>query len=200
MTTDHFSYHLRALLEEKYVKKEKMAYSLTSKGKMLAGKIDTEIHKIEKQPKVSVIIIPHKTVRGKERFLIQQRMKEPYFGYKGFISGKVKFGETLEEAASRELMEEAGVGGKFRFCYEIHEMVYDKLTGEQLEDKFFHVVEFYNLTGKIAAKTPEGNNKFVTEEQFRKMKPKYHNEDDLFSWFLKNDFKFKEQKYLIEKF
>lgn len=200
LTTDHFSYHLRTLVGSGLVKKEDSKYSLTSKGKMLAGKIDTAVHKVEKQPKVSVVIIPHKTVKGKEMFLIQERTKEPYFGYKGFITGKIKYGETITETAERELKEESGVGGKFRFCYEIHEMVYDKLTGEQLEDKFFHIIECYDLVGKVSDKTPEGKNKFVTESEFKKMKPIYHNEIDLLDWFLKREFGFKEQKYIIESF
>jgi hypothetical protein len=200
MTTDHFSYHLRSLLKEGLVEKDKLTYSLTSKGKIFAGKIDTSVYKMEKQPKVSVIIIPHKLYRGKEVFLIQQRTKEPYFGYKGFVSGKVKYGEILSETAERELKEESGIGGKFRFCYEIHEMVYNKNTGEQLEDKFFHIIECYDLTGKIINKTTEGFNKFVTVKEFMKMKPIYHNEVDLLNWYLKKDFKFKEQKYFIENF
>ena len=200
LTTDHFSYHLRTLVGSGLVKKEDSKYSLTLKGKMLAGKIDTAVHKVEKQPKVSVVIIPHKTVKGKEMFLIQERTKEPYFGYKGFITGKVKYGETITETAERELEEEAGIGGKFRFCYEIHEMVYDKATGEQLEDKFFHVIECYDLFGKVSEKTLEGKNKFLTEGEFKRMKPIYHNEIDLLNWFLKKDFKFKEQKYIIESF
>jgi ADP-ribose pyrophosphatase YjhB (NUDIX family) len=200
ITTDHLSYHLRSLLSEGLIKKDKLTYGLTSKGKMLAGKIDTAAHKMEKQPKVSVIIIPHKTTFGKERFLIQERTKEPYFGYKGFVTGKVRFGETLEQTAERELEEETGMGGKFRFCYEIHEMVYDKNTGEQLEDKFFHVIECYDLKGKVTKKTAEGLNQFVTVEEFREMKPIYHNEIDILDWFLKKDFEFKERKYLIEGF
>lgn len=200
LSTDHFSYHLRTLQELGLVKKEKLKYALTSKGKMMAGKIDTTVHKMEAQPKVSIIVIAHKTVRGREKYLVQQRLKEPYFGYKGFMTGKVKFGQTLEETARRELWEEMGVSGKFNFCYEIHEMVYDKKTGEQLEDKFFHIMECTEITGKHEKKTTEGLNRWVTEEQFRKMKPKYHNEDDLFTWFLEKDFGFKEQKYYIEKF
>lgn len=200
MTTDNFSYHLRFLLTEGYLKKDKLTYSLTSKGKMVAGKIDTTVHQLERQPKVSVVIIPHKTVGNSQLFLVQQRTKEPYFGYKGFITGKVKFGETLEQTAQRELGEEAGIGGKFRFCYEIHEMVYSQLTGEQLEDKFFHIIECYDLTGKVNKKTPEGLNRFVTAQNFVKMKPIYHNEIDLLTWFLQKDFKFKEHKYLIDNF
>ena len=198
--TDHFSYHLRSCVDLGLVEKDGQTYTLTSKGKMLAGKIDTTTHKIEKQPKVSVILIAHKVINGQKKFLVQQRTKEPYFGYWGCIAGKVKFGETLFETAGRELQEEAGVSAKFRFCYEIHEMVYAKASREQLEDKFFHIIECYALDGEIAKKTPEGANLFVTEAEFRQLKPKYHNEDDLLTWFLNRDFKFKEKKYLIDHF
>ena len=200
LSTDNFSYHIRSLLNSGLIKKEGYFYSLTTKGKMFAGKVDTLTHTMEKQPKVSVILIPHKMFGKQKKFLIQQRTKEPYFGYWGFIAGKVKFGETLKETTERELREEADVTGSIRFCYEIHEMVYDKETGSQLEDKFFQVLEVYDLTGNAAEKTREGNNRFVTVEEFRKIKPKYHNEDDLMTWFLKKDFKFKEEKYYIEKF
>ena len=95
--------------------------------------------------------------------------------------------------------EETGMVGKPKFCYEIHEMVYDKNTGQQLEDKFFHLMEVTDLTGKLRD-TPEGKNQMMTAEEFYKTDPKYHNEVDLLNWFLKKDFKFKEEKYYIEKF
>ncbi|MFA6981492.1 MAG: NUDIX domain-containing protein [Patescibacteria group bacterium] len=169
--TDDFSYHVRCLLAEGFIVKERYSYSLSSKGKMLAGKIDTNTHTLEKQPKVGVLVIPHMKFGKEEKFLIQQRTKEPYFGYWGFMTGKVRFGETLEMTAGREMEEEAGMRGKFKLCYELHEMVYDKNTMEQLEDKFFHVVEAYDLEGDIADKTQEGNNGFYTVEEFRKLSP-----------------------------
>ncbi|HSX39928.1 MAG TPA: NUDIX domain-containing protein, partial [Candidatus Saccharimonadales bacterium] len=128
LTTDHFSYHIKNLLQEGLIKKDGTAYALSAKGKMLAGKIDTATHTMEKQPKVSVILIPHKKFDTTEKFLVQERTKEPYFGYLGFITGKVRFGEILQETAARELKEETGLEGKFKFCYEIHEMTYDKIT------------------------------------------------------------------------
>ncbi|MFA6007928.1 MAG: NUDIX hydrolase [Candidatus Shapirobacteria bacterium] len=199
LTTDNFSYHIKSLLNLELIKKENNFYCLTNKGKMVAGKMDTTTNTVEKQPKVSVIIVPHQIIKGEEKFLIQQRTKEPYFGYWGFISGKIKFGETLEESVLRELGEESGITGKTKFCYEIHEMVYDKNTNEQLEDKFFHVVEVTDIKGEIKD-TQEGRNKMMTVAEFRKIVPKYHNEDDLMTWFLNKDFKFKEEKYYIEKF
>lgn len=200
LETDSFSYYIRLLIKDGLIIKEGLFYSLTSKGKMAAGKIDTATHTVEKQPKVSVIIIPHKRVGKEELFLIQQRTKEPYFGYWGFITGKVRFGETLEQTAQRELEEESGLKGEFKFCYEIHEMVYDRALGGQLEDKFFHIMEVFNLSGNLLENTKEGNTKFVSAKEFKEIGPKYHNEEDIFNWFLKKDFKFKEEKYYIEKF
>jgi 8-oxo-dGTP pyrophosphatase MutT (NUDIX family) len=195
LTSDHFSYHIKSLVLGGFISKDTNFYSLTAKGKMLAGGIDTVTHTIEKQPKVSIVLVPHQN--GK--FLIQQRTKEPYFGYWGFIAGKVKFGETLQETAARELLEEAGLSGQFKFCYEIHEMVYDKTSGDQLEDKFFHIVEATGLSGTMR-NSAEGENRFVTAAEFKKITPKYHNEQDLFDWFVNKDFGFKEEKYYIEKF
>lgn len=200
LETNDFSYHIRTLLKAELIRKDINKCTLTAKGKMVASKIDTTNHTVEKQAKISVIVILHRQISGKEYFLIQQRTKEPYFGYWGFISGKIKFGETLEEAARRELREETGLKGNFRFCFELHEMVYEKQTGNQLEDKFFHIMEAYDLTGRLKLKTIEGRCKLVGVEEFWKIKPKYHNEDDLLRWFSDRDFKLKEEKYYIEKF
>lgn len=126
LSTDTFSYHVNVLLDLGLIKKDGVHYYLTKEGKITASKLDVEKNKFEKQPKVSVIVIPHKKVDGQEKFIIHQRRKEPYYGYWGFITGKVKWGETLAEASERELKEETGISGKHRFCFEIHEMVYEK--------------------------------------------------------------------------
>ena len=198
--TDNFSYHIRSLTSGGLIVKQGPFYSLTTKGKMFAGKVDTATHTVEKQPKVSVILIPHKKIGGLQKYLVQERTKEPYFGYWGFMTGKVKFGETLQETALRELKEEAGVEGRIEFCYELHEMVYDKNTLEQLEDKFFHVLEVFDLCGDAVESTKEGVVKFVDAAEFKKLSPKYHNEQDIMDRYLKKDFLFKEEKYYIERF
>ncbi len=200
LSTDTFSYHINVLIKEGLIKKDGTRYLLTEEGKITASKLDTDNHQFEKQPKVSVIVIPRKKVNGIEKFVIHQRTKEPYFGYWGCITGKVRWGETLAETAERELQEEIGLTGKHRFCFEIHEMVYQKGTNTLLEDKFFHVMEAYALKGTIKEKTKEGINKWATKEEFLAITPKYHNENDILGWYLKRDFSFKEEKYYIDKF
>ncbi|MBU0649783.1 NUDIX domain-containing protein, partial [Patescibacteria group bacterium] len=173
--------------------------SLSKQGKIVAAKLDTDTHQFEKQPKIGVLVIPRKRESNKNWFLVQQRRKEPYFGYWGFMTGKVRWGETLAETVARELEEETGLSGDWKFCYELHEMVYDKNTNEMLEDKFFHIAEVRKVRGELQ-QTKDGFNKWVTIDEFKKMSPKYHNEDDILNWYLNKDFTFKEEKYYIERF
>ncbi|MEZ5882333.1 MAG: NUDIX domain-containing protein [Paracoccaceae bacterium] len=65
------------------------------------------------RPVVAVLAV---VIRG-GRVLLVQRANPPDAGLWGFPGGKVEFGETLEQAAERELLEETGVtataGGAF---------------------------------------------------------------------------------------
>jgi len=112
LSTDHFSFHLKQLIDWGLVDKpEKGKYRLSEKGKEFANRFDTEKAEVEKQAKVAVLIVGVKKERGEKKYLIQQRLKQPYFGFWGFLTGKVRWGETVEQAGSRELMEEAGLKG-----------------------------------------------------------------------------------------
>ncbi|MEK6924336.1 MAG: NUDIX domain-containing protein [Candidatus Micrarchaeota archaeon] len=46
------------------------------------------------------------------RVLLFKRNKPPYKGYWELAGGRIEFGETLEQAARRELAEEAGISGE----------------------------------------------------------------------------------------
>jgi ADP-ribose pyrophosphatase YjhB (NUDIX family)/predicted transcriptional regulator len=180
LTSDHFSYHINTLIKDGYVKKTSLKYSLTPKGKEFANRMDTEEVSIEKQPKVAVMVVATKIENGKKYLLVQERTKEPYFGYSGFITGKIRFGERVIEAAKRELKEESGLS-----CENIHlkKLVRDYVvlndTGELVEDKMFFVVHAVNPKGNLV-NTKNGNNRWLTENEFKHLKKKYYNEDSIY--------------------
>lgn len=196
--SDHFSYHLRILKDLNLIKVQEGSYELTVSGKEYANRMDVVSKTLERQPKISVLIIPVKKFKGVTKYMVSTRLKEPYYGYSGFMTGKIRYGETIQEAARRELKEETNYTAKFKFLYLLHEMVYD-LDGNMLEDKFFNVVEATDIKGELVDE--EGSkNTWVTEEEFYKMDPKYHNEIEIYEWYRAKDYSFKEFKYYIEKF
>lgn len=199
LSSNHLTYHLKELQKFKLVSKTGNFYILTMEGKEFANRMDTDTAKIEKQPKVSVLIVPIRKSGKKIDYLIQTRLKEPYYGYSGFMTGKMRFGETVFEGAARELKEEMGLEAQFNYRYMLHEMVYDK-KGVLLEDKLFHVVEATNLVGDLMEETKDGRNKWMTEQEFIELEPKYHNELEILGWYKSGDNGFKEFKYFIDSF
>lgn len=145
LTSDHFNFHIKQLIDAGYLEKQDTAYQLTRAGKEYANRMDTDEKVLEKQPKISVLLI----VENEDgRFLSQQRLKQPFYGFWGRATGKVRWGETLEEAANRELMEETGLTATFRYAGLYHKMDYEK-SGDFLEDKYFMVMYGTNPQGEL---------------------------------------------------
>ena len=169
LTNDHFTFHLNQLLIQKLVEKTPNSkYQLTLKWKEFANRLDTEKVQIERQAKISVLIVGVKQDKNQSRYLFQQRLKQPYFGFYGFVSGKVRWGETAEEAARREFKEETRLTAKLRFCGIEHKMDYS-LEGNLLEDKFFFIFEATALKGRLIEKFEGGKNLWVGKKEIKTM-------------------------------
>ena len=145
LTSDHFNFHVKQLVEAGYLEKQDGSYTLTRSGKEYANRMDTDQKVMEKQPKLSVLLI----VENEEgKFLSQQRLKQPFYGFWGRATGKVRWGETLEEAANRELLEETGLTADFRYAGLYHKMDFET-SGDFLEDKYFLIMYGTNPQGDI---------------------------------------------------
>lgn len=70
-------------------------------------------------PIISVSVLCH---AGDQALLIK-RGKPPYEGYWSLPGGKVELGETLQEAAARELLEETGLTGDLKGPVEIFDSI-----------------------------------------------------------------------------
>lgn len=150
LTSEHFTYHLNQLVAQEFIKKDGNNYMLTNKGKDFVGKLDEKTLKEEKGPKVSVLIFTRKKdKRGRYLYLMSKRLKQPYLGKIGGITGKVRFGETFYEAAARELLEETGLVAEFKLCHVYHK-IRRTSTNVALQDSIFLV---------FLAERPQGKEK-----------------------------------------
>lgn len=167
LTSDHFNFHIQKLVELGLVEKvSRGSYALTPRGKEHANKLDTDNNTIERQPKVAVILCAvRENAKKQKEFLFQERLKHPYFGFWGLPTGKIRWGETIIQCAARELMEETGLTANHRIAGVYHELVYQKETGEQLEDKIFFVVECTKAKGELLENFEGGHNKWMTRKE-----------------------------------
>lgn len=174
LDSDHFKFHVTRLVEVGYIEKLSAGdYQLSQLGKEYANKLDTDKNVIERQPKSAVIIV----VKKGDQVLVQERLKHPFFGFWGYPGGKIRWGETILEAAARELDEETGLAAKMTYRGVYHEHIASAETGEILEDKIFHIVSATSPTKKLIEQFEGGRNSWMTVEKLQSIDKKYLSTD-----------------------
>lgn len=199
LSSDHFTFHIKKLTDELYIEKTDKIYKLSHKGKEYANRLDTDENEIEKQPKVSVAITLEREGAGGEReFLFQQRKKNPYFDFWGRVGGKVRWGESVIEAAKRELLEETGLEAEFEYKMLYHKRDFRKSDGKLLEDKIFLCVYANTFSGELVEKFEGGINKWMTVDEFHKQ-PKRFNSVDEFTELMERGETFAEREFYYDE-
>ncbi len=165
LENNQFQFHLNKLLAEKYVEKQGDKYCLTYEGKEYANLINTDETKIQKQAKVSVLVTGVRENNGEFEILIYTRLKQPFYGVQGFLSGKVGYGENITKAAQRELEEETALTGNPVLFAILH---YTVFTPEHklVEDKIFHCFFVREPKGELIPNN-EGKYEWVKESNFK---------------------------------
>lgn len=201
LPTDQLTFHLKQLQAGGIVEKlESGAYQLTPRGKEYANRfdIDSGPMKIERQPKLSVMIIGTRERGGKREYLIQTRLKQPFFGFRGFMTGKVKFGESVLETASRELMEETGLAADLTHRAIFHERIYGT-DGELLEDKYFYIFVAANPRGELIESFEGGRNSWLSGPEVLGGDA-FYDIADLIELSQRSSFSFAEKSYTVSRY
>ncbi len=168
--SDHFKFHIARLNDIGYItKNDNGKYLLTLAGKEYANKLDTDRNVIERQPKSAVIIV----LKQDDQVLVQERLKHPYFGFWGYPGGKIRWGETILEAAARELSEETGLTASMTYRGVYHERVESAEDGTIIEDKIFHIVRGINPTGVLSDMFQGGRNAWMSLNDLALIEKKY---------------------------
>lgn len=200
ISSDQFSFHLRQLVDLKLIEKNPEGkYGLTIKGKEYANRFDTEQKEVERQPKIGVLVIGVRQTDNMTEYLMQQRLKQPYYGFWGFVTGKIRWGETVNEAALRELKEETGMSGGIKLIGIKHKMDYDQ-ESKMLEDKFFLVVKAEDLKGELQEKFEGGENRWMKKEEIEKIEDLFDGVVENFELVNENELKFRENKYKVKRY
>lgn len=166
LTSEHMNYHLQKLVEAGLVVKANDGYGLTDKGKDFTNLMDDGVELIEKQPKTSVIIRGVRAnAQGQIEHLVTRRLRQPYLGKVGRIGGKVRFGETLEQAAARELFEETGLTTKVMKLQEVYHKVRHREDGTFVQDVIFYIFFCKDFAGDFIVKTPHQENMWLTKAE-----------------------------------
>jgi 8-oxo-dGTP pyrophosphatase MutT (NUDIX family) len=195
LDSDHFKFHTKRLAELGLIEKHDRSYTLSSMGKEYANKLDTDHNTIERQPKSAVLLGVEKRIDGEPHFLFQERLKHPYFGYWGIMGGKIRWGETILEAAARELMEETGLMGELRYVGVYHEHTFQKESGELLEDKIFHIVHCTNPSGVLTEEFEGGRNEWMSVDKARSLTKRFDSFDTELNMILDNEQFIERQTY-----
>ena len=140
------SFHLNKLIEYGFVTKDNEAYFLSDSGKEYANRIGTDLN-LKLQAKVSVIVVA--TRHNDTEVLVYTRLKQPFYGCQGHLSGKVGLGESIYEAAERELKEETNLDGSPTLFMIRHSIVFNAKTQQMVEDKILFCFVVHNATGEL---------------------------------------------------
>ncbi len=196
--TDQFNFHLKSLVDSGLVEKNDK-YKLTDKGKEFANRFDTEKMVLERQAKPTVVIGCRRDQNGQRQYLIHKRLKNPSYGFHGYITGKIRWGETVLETAKREIKEETGlIANKLTLVGVEHKMDYDK-AGGLLEDKFFFVIVAEDPEGELI-KYEGGENLWVNKNEIGKLPNLFDDMDALMEMFEGDNFSFSEPKYTVKAY
>lgn len=163
---NQFSYHLKTLIQQKLIKRCPGGYTLTPDGMLYTSSVTFETFMVRSQAKVATLVIC-KNDHGE--YLTYHRKRQPFIGMFGFPYGKIHMGETVEQAAMRELSEKTGISATLTHRAIMYLLVRDEDT-HVIAHTMFHIFIGSDLRGTPIPQTGYGLITWKTEKELLKEK------------------------------
>jgi ADP-ribose pyrophosphatase YjhB (NUDIX family) len=156
-----FMYHLKQLLGDGLVSKNDSGrYELASKGKLYADRLSLQSLTPRSQPRIVTLMAVED---GQGRWLFYRRKRQPLFNMIGFPYGKIHLGETVREAAERELLEKTGLTAELEHRGDGYATTYE--NGEPISEILFHLFYGRQPRGQLINRSQIGEAFWRTPEE-----------------------------------
>ena len=195
LTNDHFTFHINRLISLGLIEKKNGTYTLTDKGKEFANRLDEENVAPIKQGKIAVLLV----CRDGDRYLVQKRLQHPYFGFFGFPASKVRWGETIFDAAKRILTRETGFQAQIQLVG-IHHKIDSAKDEDVLEDKYYFVFTAGHIKGKLRQEILGGENMWMTMDKIKKLENRLSGVDRALKFLENKELTFSESEVREESY
>ncbi len=175
MTSDHFNFHIKRLLESGFIEKnDDGSYMLTDKGKVLASRIDDlsiRASYIETPPKTSILFVISKEVDGVKHYVVKWRSQHPFIDHLVFPTRGLKSGMLIYDMIDSYLPFTTGLSGKPSFIGQIRRIDRDPSTQQVFNDILFLVAHISEPGGTLTNDHHDAKQFWATEEEIRSAKP-----------------------------
>ena len=148
-----FMYHLRVLMKQGLVAKgDDGKYRLTLEGQRYADSLRLTSFTPRAQPRIVTLLVVR---RDDGSYLFLRRKRQPLLGMVGFPYGKVHLGETIGQAAHRELKEKTGLEATLAHRGDGYITIYQQQ--EPVSQIMFHLFYGEDPRGKLVAESKVGS-------------------------------------------
>ena len=168
--SNKFAYHLKTLIKKKLVEKTKDGrYQLTVAGKRKVSYIETYVNYIENYggacdfPIIGLSILVSKG----DEYLMIKRSKEPFYGYWGFLSGKLRSTNYILEQAEESLKRETGLKCDLELKGLFSSKTY--VNNNFAYNHQLFIIKATNPKGTLLKETLKGINEWVNKEKINNL-------------------------------
>jgi 8-oxo-dGTP pyrophosphatase MutT (NUDIX family) len=147
-----FMYHLRQLMKDGLVEKTATGrYQLTARGKLYSDRLSLKSLTPRVQPRIVTLM----AVEGSDgRWLWYRRKRQPLIHRIGFPYGKIHIGESVQQAAARELKEKTGLEAELQHRGDGYATTYE--GSEPVSEILFHLFYGSNPRGQLLERSTIG--------------------------------------------